>query len=260
MPKINIYLPDELADAVKSAGVPVSAVCQNALGQAVQHVNQVREALAEGVHSSSTFSSLTQFTERSRQVLTLSTEQAKRTESGHVTPELLLMAILEEGSNLAVRVLEAADVDTEQLLAELPAQPVAAPKTEQLPNAPITFGTTAGTILQKSIAEAISFGHNYVGCEHLLLAIVDAEETHASQQIQAQGSDYRTLRRAVKAAVSGYAHLRAQKAQTEPTSPLGDLRQVIEGAINERLEPLTNRLTALEDALTPQATADRPPE
>jgi post-segregation antitoxin (ccd killing protein) len=26
MPKINVYLPDELAEAVKEAGVPVSAI------------------------------------------------------------------------------------------------------------------------------------------------------------------------------------------------------------------------------------------
>ncbi|MGO9344685.1 MAG: ATP-dependent Clp protease ATP-binding subunit, partial [Acidimicrobiales bacterium] len=28
MPKVNVYLPDALASAVKDAGVPVSAVCQ----------------------------------------------------------------------------------------------------------------------------------------------------------------------------------------------------------------------------------------
>ena len=31
MPKINVYLPDELASAVRDAQVPVSAVCQAAV-------------------------------------------------------------------------------------------------------------------------------------------------------------------------------------------------------------------------------------
>ena len=31
MPKVNVYLPDALADAVKKAGVSVSPVCQRAL-------------------------------------------------------------------------------------------------------------------------------------------------------------------------------------------------------------------------------------
>src|SRR5205085_6227326 len=39
-PKINVYLPDELAAEVKAAGVPVSAICQQALADAV--------ALSEG--------------------------------------------------------------------------------------------------------------------------------------------------------------------------------------------------------------------
>jgi len=34
-PKINVYLPDDLAAEVKSSGIPVSAVCQQALADAV---------------------------------------------------------------------------------------------------------------------------------------------------------------------------------------------------------------------------------
>src|SRR5215471_4314947 len=46
MPKINVYLPDELAAAVKAAGVPVSPVCQKALAEAVQAVTLARQAIA----------------------------------------------------------------------------------------------------------------------------------------------------------------------------------------------------------------------
>lgn len=41
MPKINVYLPDELANAVKRAGVPLSAVCQRALEAAVEGVERL---------------------------------------------------------------------------------------------------------------------------------------------------------------------------------------------------------------------------
>ena len=44
MPKINVYLPDELAVAVKEAQVPVSAICQSALERAVRDVQSVRAA------------------------------------------------------------------------------------------------------------------------------------------------------------------------------------------------------------------------
>ena len=42
MPKINVYLPDELADAVRDAQVPVSAICQTALEHAVREVSALR--------------------------------------------------------------------------------------------------------------------------------------------------------------------------------------------------------------------------
>ncbi|MDX6415722.1 MAG: hypothetical protein QOG28_342, partial [Trebonia sp.] len=38
MPKINVYLPDDLAEAVKEAGLPVSAICQATLEQAVRRL------------------------------------------------------------------------------------------------------------------------------------------------------------------------------------------------------------------------------
>src|SRR5579863_8617821 len=46
MPKINVYLPDALASAVKAAGVPVSAVCQAALSDAVERIGRTRKAIA----------------------------------------------------------------------------------------------------------------------------------------------------------------------------------------------------------------------
>ena len=44
MPKINVYLPDDLATAVREAGIPVSPVCQKALAEAVRRVGRARKA------------------------------------------------------------------------------------------------------------------------------------------------------------------------------------------------------------------------
>src|SRR3954465_15301002 len=45
MPKINVYLPDDLAAQVKAAGIPVSPVCQQALAEAVRTVGRARQAI-----------------------------------------------------------------------------------------------------------------------------------------------------------------------------------------------------------------------
>ena len=41
MPKINVYLPDDLAEAVKAASVSVSPVCQAALRQELQRMETI---------------------------------------------------------------------------------------------------------------------------------------------------------------------------------------------------------------------------
>ena len=43
MPKINVYLPDDLAEAVRDSGLPVSAVCQRALEDAVRRITAIRQ-------------------------------------------------------------------------------------------------------------------------------------------------------------------------------------------------------------------------
>ena len=43
MPKINVYLPDDLAEAVRTARIPVSAVCQRALEDALQKATAAAE-------------------------------------------------------------------------------------------------------------------------------------------------------------------------------------------------------------------------
>jgi ATP-dependent Clp protease ATP-binding subunit ClpC len=45
MPKINVYLPDDLATAVREAGIPVSPVCQKALAEAVRPVSRARKTV-----------------------------------------------------------------------------------------------------------------------------------------------------------------------------------------------------------------------
>ena len=44
VPKINVYLPDDLADAVKEMGVPVSAICSEPLEASVRRVTAIRQA------------------------------------------------------------------------------------------------------------------------------------------------------------------------------------------------------------------------
>jgi len=69
MPKINVYLPDELADAVRRSGVPVSAICQRALEQSVRRVNAIRATTVSDLDSATSGDRLARFTDRARAAL-----------------------------------------------------------------------------------------------------------------------------------------------------------------------------------------------
>ena len=75
-PKINVYLPDDLAAEVRSAGIPVSAVCQQALADAVAQAMTGRTATDEVAGPTDDLSS--SFTKRAYGVLA----DAERAEIG----------------------------------------------------------------------------------------------------------------------------------------------------------------------------------
>lgn len=247
MPKINVYLSDELADVVRSTGVPVSVVCQQALEQAVRRVEDVRAALAQNPPA---MEQLTAVTQRTRRVIATAIERA-RAASAAVSTSGLLAAIITDDSNLAFRVLQEAEIDLDKLALDLAGdEPPAADAPAEPSAMSAPFSPAAQQAITQAVNEAIAFGHNYVGCEHMLLALARAEDDTASSALTAQGIEYRTLRRSISSALTGYAHLRAQSPEAGAPEQTARMQQILEAAIDARLQPLSQRLDALEDALT----------
>src|SRR3954466_7314602 len=120
MPKINVYLPDELADAVRESGVPVSAICQRALETSVKRVTAIREATIGDLDGADPTAKLPHFTERARRSVKLAIERARADGAAQVGTEHLLEGIIQEGNNMALRVLTASEIDPRRLLRELP--------------------------------------------------------------------------------------------------------------------------------------------
>ncbi|MFG1706724.1 Clp protease N-terminal domain-containing protein [Nonomuraea sp. M3C6] len=248
MPKINVYLPDELAEAVKQAGVPVSAVCQRALEQAVRRVTAIRETALTGLNLDVPTGALTHLTARMRTVLKLAADQAGASSVG---TEHLLAGMLSEGANLALHVLRAMDIDLEQVkrdLAHHQPPPAEQPGAGAEGPASRSFSAPAANALEFAVNEATSLGHNYVGCEHLLLGLVAEPDGTAGQVLRGLGADPRLTRRAVVAALAGYVHLRAQTQQAEPAAqaPAQGQAAMLAAAIRNELQPVIQRLERLE--------------
>jgi ATP-dependent Clp protease ATP-binding subunit ClpC len=225
MPKINVYLPDELADAVRDSGVPVSAICQRALEQSVKRVTAIRATVLGDLAVDDPTARLTQFTERARVAIKLGIEQAREEGAPSVGTGHLLRGMVAEGTNLALHVLRAIDVD--------PGHLVVGPATSSPADATATrFDSDAANALELAVTEAISLGHNYVGCEHLLLGLVAEPDGPGGRALRAAGADLKPTRAAAVAALAGYVHLRAQASPQD--------------ALTAALRPLVERIERLE--------------
>ncbi|MEU7867497.1 Clp protease N-terminal domain-containing protein [Dactylosporangium sp. NPDC049140] len=177
--EIEVTLPDHLATALDRIGLPVSALCERALEQALRRAETLR-ALPEA--------DLPHYTERAKTALRLAYEHATTT----VTTADLLHGLLEEGTNLAVRLLPVLGAD--------PATLTAPPTTENT--------GPAAAALELAHSEATALGHNYIGAEHILLGLLAEPSGVAGATLRARGLTLDTARTAVVAALAGFTHAR----------------------------------------------------
>lgn len=232
MPKLNVYLPDELAAAVRDAQVPVSAICQAALERAVRDVSALRAA-DEAPVAEPDYGPFVRFTPRARTAIALAQQAASAHEHNYVGTEHILLGVLDEAGNLGLKVLRALDVEPDDVRTELVASlgPAAKGTAGTAPFTPL-----AKKVLETTAKEAQGLGHNYIGCEHLLLGLLATDDGLAGQVLQRMGVELRTTRRAVITALAGVVHQRDQGA-SQPAS------------VTTRLDDIVARLEAIERRL-----------
>ncbi len=250
MPKINVYLPDDLAAAVRDAKLPVSAICQAALERAVREVNAlhsadglpaiVADAMAEADAATQAGGRLFQrFTPRARQSIVLARQVAHDIPHMYIGTEHLLLGVLEVEGNLALKVFEAMDVDVADLRAELEGS--MGPATEPGPDR-IPFTPLAKMALANAKREALGFAHNYIGCEHILLGLVATDGGLASQVLTRMGLDLRSTRKTVTTLLSGFMQARDTLSPPETSVPAPSTEML--GEILRRLDALEQRLAS----------------
>jgi ATP-dependent Clp protease ATP-binding subunit ClpA len=234
MPKINVYLPEELAAAVREAQLPVSAVCQTALERAVRDVTSARGTDQTPTEDGPQIGLFGRFTARARQVLTLAERAAREIPHNYVGTEHVLLGILDEGGGIGAQVLPSLDIEIADLRAELTASMGPASPGDIQDHVPFTV--LAKRALEATMKEALTLGHNYIGTEHLLLGLLATEDGLASKVLRRMGLELRTTRRAVIAALTGFVH--GQQTQPAPRADSG-----------VTLEQILRRLDAIEQRL-----------
>ncbi|MDD7967559.1 Clp protease N-terminal domain-containing protein [Actinomycetospora lemnae] len=113
------------------------------------------------------------FTPRARNVVVAAQEEARSAGNAEITPAHLALGLLHEPESLAVLTMKALDVSPETvrrtLVGTLP------PKASEI-GALIPFDAACKKALELTFRQALRLGHNYVGTEHILLALLEQED------------------------------------------------------------------------------------
>ncbi|SFS92611.1 Clp protease N-terminal domain-containing protein [Saccharopolyspora flava] len=112
------------------------------------------------------------FTPRARNVVVLAQNAAHEARNDEIGVAHLVLGLLGEPEAVAAKVIEdqgvALDAIREAATATLPAG------ADDLP-ALVPFDADAKKVLELTLREALRLGHNYVGTEHILLAVLEHE-------------------------------------------------------------------------------------
>jgi len=115
------------------------------------------------------------FTPRARNAVVAAQNAAHEAASTEITPDHLLLGVLGDPAALATVLLHRQHVDTEALRgAVTPRTAALRPDVQQAVLIP--FSGPARKALELTFREALRLGHNYIGTEHLLLALLELED------------------------------------------------------------------------------------
>ena len=140
------------------------------------------------------------FTESARQVVVLAQEEARALRHDYIGTEHLLLGLLREEDGLAARVLVNLGLQVERVRAQIER---IVGSGEETPSGQIPFTPRAKQVLELALREALSLGQNYIGPEHILLALGRENESVGTRIMRDFDADPEKVRNAVMYALSG---------------------------------------------------------
>src|SRR5215218_8483500 len=137
------------------------------------------------------------FTEEARQVIVLAQEEARCLGHGYIGTEHLLLGLIGEGAGPASRAFAKLDVTPDAARAQVAAD---VPPSEEPPGArQLPFTPRAKGTLEAALRQALGLGHDYIGTEHLLLALMIERDARTASILSSLGCPPELLRDTVLA-------------------------------------------------------------
>ncbi len=112
----------------------------------------------------------TRFTPRAREVVVVAQNKAHEAGNDEITPAHLLLALVDDPASLACKLLQKQGVTPKKVRAA-----VTLPPRQGDPPTLIPFDRSSRKALEITFREALRLGHNYIGTEHILLALLRTE-------------------------------------------------------------------------------------
>lgn len=242
MPKINVYLPDDLAAAVRAAGIPVSAVCQQALAGAVRSVTEARKAISAirsaGFDPARRPTLGDRLESRMTARLTEVFGLARRAGGGRTDTAHLLLGLLDEGHGLGLRLLQAMDIEPGEVRSLL-RQPGADDDGDGDRGNGEGLTRQAWLVIAAAVEVSLDLGHNYLGTEHLVLGLLAEPDSAGGRALRRLGGDPDSGRKTLTSMLSGFAHARENERTSQAGAPAA-LAEIV-----RRLDALESTVAAL---------------
>lgn len=182
------------------------------------------------------------FTERARRIVILAREEAERYRHEYLGTEHLLLGLLKDGGGIAVSVLNKMGVDIklmkEKVEKNLPQS------SASLNIGDIPFTSRAKKVLEYSVEEARSMGHNYIGSEHILLGLVKEKNGKAAKILSSFGIHFSEVKENVLNFLKEPVTTLPEESKTPVLNEFS--RDLTDLAISGKLDPVIGRNPEIE--------------
>ena len=134
------------------------------------------------------------FTDRARRVVVLAQEEARMLNHNYIGTEHILLGLIHEGQGVAARALTALGI---RLDASRQAVEDIIGLGMQAPSGHIPFTPRSKKVLELSLREALNLGGDYIGTEHILLALLREGDGVGAQILVGAGVDLNRARQQI---------------------------------------------------------------
>ncbi|OGN62539.1 MAG: NDP-hexose 4-ketoreductase [Chlamydiae bacterium RIFCSPHIGHO2_12_FULL_49_11] len=178
------------------------------------------------------------FTNRAKQVIKLAKREAQRLNHNYLGTEHILLGLLKLGQGIAVNVLKTMNIEYDTILAEVELIVGYGPEIQVYGDPALT--SKVKKVFEYANEEALALNHNYVGTEHLLLALIRQTDGVAAQILENLNVNLKDIRKEI------LKELESFNLQVPPVSMGGQKRESSQERISQTSAGGSEKIHALK--------------